>query len=335
MSKNYQSFLIDLIERSKLPSLLISDDNVITNSRLKELSLCTAAIKALISKYTFNDGGYEEINGNYYGVNVVRYATFTIIELYPQSPVEKLKRDAEIIKYLNCFFAKLRSEVYEIAEKTDALQEILSEYIKKYEDASVTLKCIDDDLNRIMSIILNPEQIVCLCSDYCREDIISLTKVCTELVRGFIACHPETDVGFAADDNLLTKINRRGFEVIISNFLERVYKEKYKPDSIDFVLNKVDENIKFQIKVDFSSQTPSNNVTCSEQDYADDFFFKYVLDIFCSKFNAKTCMVENTYFEISLPATPFYKLDFHTPTKFIPAPDRFAPIAVKAGKKSV
>lgn len=333
MSKDYLSFLSDLIEHSKLPSIIINDDNIIENNRFKELSIHPTLKKALILKYTVNSSGYEDINGDYYGVNVVRYATFTLIEFYPKSPVDKLKKDPEVINYLNCFFAKLRSEVYGIARKTDALQQIFEEYLEDYENASVTLSNIYDDLNNIMSTILNPEQIVCLTSDNCNEDNINLTRVISDLARDFLICHPETEVSITADDIFMTKINRYGFEVIISNFLERVYKGKYKPDGIDFIINQVDEIITVQIKADFSSKTPSDNNFSNDKEYADDFFFQYVLEIFCSKFNAKSSMVNNTFFEISFPATPFYKLDLHASARFIPDPDRFAPVVVKTRKK--
>lgn len=330
MGKDYQVLLDGIFEHSKLPSIIICDDTVIENSSFKELSIHPDLKRALILKYMIkkSEGG-EEINGVYYGVNVIRFAVYTIIEFYPKSSVDKLIKDPELIKYLMCFFAKLRSEIYGIAEKTDALQEIFSDYLDKYEDASLTLKHIDNELNSIMSIILNPEQIVYLTSDNCTGSIINVTRVVSELARNFVACHSDIDVYVNTEEIYMTKINRSAFEVLISNFVERVYNGIDKPSNIDFIINKVDEEIKVQVKADFQPKIKSENKKLDGRKSVDDFFFQYVLDIFCSKFDAKACMVEDRFFEISLPATPFYEVDFHSSVKFIPEPDRFAPIVVK------
>ncbi len=328
--------LCEMIERSHLPAVIAMGDDVYENSNFKELSIHPMQKKSLILKYSMKHStGDEDIDGRYYGVNTVKYAGITIIEFYPKSPVDKLKKDPEVIKYLTCFFEKLRSEVYDIARKSEALENKLTEYLDKYEDAALTLKYIDNDLNNIMSIMLNPEQIVCLASDRCNEDNINLSRVIVELARSFNAYHYETIVSVDADEIYMTKINKYGFEVIISNFLERVCNGEYRPDRLLFKINQVDEIITVQIKADFSSKTPSENNYSKDREFADDFFFQYVLDMYCSRFNAKACMVKNQSFEISFHATPFYELDLHSSRKFIPDPDRFAPIVVKTRKKIV
>lgn len=330
------TILCEMLERSNLPTVVANGDDVYENGNFKELSIHPVLKESLILKYSMKcSTGDEDINGYYYGVSTIKYAGITIIEFYPKSPVDKLKKDPEVIKYLTCFFEKLRSEVYDIARKSEALENKLTEYLDKYEDAALTFKYIDNDLNNIMSIMLNPEQIVCLASDRCNEDNINLSRVITELARSFNAYHYGVDVCVDADEICMTKINKYGFEVIVSNFLGRVCNGEYKPDSLYFKIVEVDEIITVQIKADFSSKTPSENNFSNEREFADDFFFQYVLDMYCSRFNAKACMVKNQSFEISFHATPFYELDFHASRRFNPDPDRFAPIVVKTRDKTM
>ncbi|MCD7730046.1 MAG: hypothetical protein LUI05_00935 [Oscillospiraceae bacterium] len=278
--------ICSIYNHSKLPTLIASHDCIWENDGFsKRFGIWGAEEKdRLIEILRFSEGERcVMIGGSIVTFNVVKGDGVVIAEVIECEDSEKLFAVPSINEYLAYFFARLRSSVLSISAQADGIYNTIASggggncggLIDK-------LNAIDSSLSDIISMALDPEQLLFLKNDNTKTSTVSLRDELQSMINEFKSLLEErVPVKSNLESGIYAILNRPAFKVIIFDIFERCCR-KFTPNSLEVVLHRLSENgAEILVIADYSSEKPPS---CPNESIQGEFFFDYLVESFCRRY---------------------------------------------------
>ena len=286
MNNGTFELLCGIYEGSAIPTAVMCGSSLFKNKSAEQLADDRFFRKLAGSQGTV----YEMGDGMLYTVNVIRHGGISIAEIIKSESINTLLDVPAVRKYAEFVFRKLRHSVNVIAVAADDIHSCLSEGNPDRHRASDRLNSIDATLTDIISLIIDPEQLVYLMDDpvdstVClKDELEEIAADISEAYNGFVKV--ECDL----EDGLYTRMNRSSLKTVLSDTAERLCCGNAVPDKITFS-SSLGGNGTVTVSVcSDCSQGRKHSELGTEgrvftKDSAEDIFFEYVCDSFCTKYN--------------------------------------------------
>lgn len=328
--------LREFYERSEIPAAIVSDGVKFENSRYAELFDGKAVSKDAFAERVLKKGcGYELIGDMIVSVNVISYDGVSVIEIFDKSPVEAAMRSPGVNRYLVCFFSRLRSCVHNISMISEKLLEKLADCAEKYDGIEQNFSSINSSLRDIISFILDPEQMIFLMDDNCTESVVSVSDTMTELARQFAEYRTDISVKTDICKNAAAKLGKSSFCVLVSDITQRLCSGEYIPNEVGFSVKEDESGVKVRISADTSDKQLSELAAAGEKSFSEGFFFDYISNLFCKRFNASLEKTGENAYELSFPKLADGEFVLSAAQKFDEGKQLFSPMEVRFADRRV
>lgn len=328
--------LREFYERSEIPTAIVSDGCRFENSRFGELFRGKAVSKdAFVGKMLKKGCGYELVGDMIVSVNVISYDGVSVIEVFDKSPVEAAMRSPGVNRYLVCFFSRLRSCVHNISVISEKLLEKLADCEEKYDGIEQTLGSINGSLREIISSILDPEQLIYLMDDSCTQSVVSVSDTVNELAQQFSEYRKDISVKTDICENAAAKFNKDSFCVLLSDITQLICSGEYIPNGIEFSVKEDESGVKVRIAADASGKRLSELAAAGEGSFSDGFFFEYISDLFCKRFNSSVEKTGEYAYEVCFPKLAEGEFVLSAAQNFDEGKQLFSPMEVRFADRRV
>lgn len=328
--------LREFYERSEIPTAIVSDGVKFENSRFVGLFDGKAVSKDAFAEKVMKKGcGYELIGDMIVSVNVISYDGVSVIEVFDKSPVEAAMRSPGVNRYLVCFFSRLRSCVHNISMISEKLEEKLADCAEKYDGIEQTFSSINSSLRDIISFILDPEQMIFLMDDSCTESVVSVSDTVKELAQQFAEYRTDISVKTDICENAAAKLNKGSFCVLASDITELLCSGEYIPNEVEFSVKEDESSVKVRISADTSEKRLSELAEAGERSFSEGFFFEYISELFCKRFNASLEKTGENAYELVLPKLADGEFVLSAAQKFDEGKQLFSPMEVRFADRRV
>lgn len=327
--------LREFYERSGIPTAIVSDGCCFENSRFTELFRGKPVSKDAFTSRMIKKGcGYELVGDMIVGVNVISYDVVSVVEVFDKSPVEAVMKSPGVNRYLICFFSRLRSSVHNISVISEKLLEKLSDCAVGYDSIEQSFDSIKNSLRDIISFILDPEQMVFLMDDDCTESVVNVSSTVDELAQQFAEYRKDIKVKTDICENAAAKLGKESFCVLVSDITELLCSGEYIPSGIEFSVKEDENGVKVRISADTSEKRLSELAAAGEKSFSEGFFFEYISDLFCKRFNASLEKTSGGAYELSFPKLADGEFLVSSAINFDEGDRLFAPMEVRfAGRR--
>lgn len=283
MNNGTFELLCGIYENSAIPTAVICGGSLFKNKAAERLAEDSFFRKLAASQGTV----YELADGMLYTANVISHGDIRIAEIIRSESIDSLLNVPAVRKYAEFVFRKLRHSVNVIAVAADDIHSCLSQGSPDRKRAADRLNSIDATLTDIISLIIDPEQLVYLMDDpadstVClKDELEGIASDISEAYNGYVQV--ECDL----EDGLYTRMNRSSLKTVLSDTAERLCCGNIVPDKI--ILSSSLRN-NGTVNVSISSECSQGRKhseldSAFVKDSAEDIFFEYVCDSFCTKYN--------------------------------------------------
>ncbi len=320
-NKNFE-LLCSIYSCSEVPTAVLCGRKTFKNSAAE------AVISDEFMERIFQSEGkiYEMTGDKICTVNVISKGDIRIAEVIRCENITALLSVPEVKKYAEFVFDKLRHSVNVISIAVDELHSCLSEGVPDSRNAADRLNAVDATLMDIISLIIDPEQLLYLMDEntenstvYIKDELEKTAADISDACRGII----EIECDF--ENGLYTRLNRPSFKTIIADIAEKLYSGGIIPDKIR-LSSSLDSSGLITVSVSSDCSGGRKSPFCKIDNCCEDIFFEYVCSAFCTKYNG-TFEQKDTgnglCFTLSFPSMPQRAECVRTPSLFNAKPSRF------------
>lgn len=122
--------------------------------------------------------------------------------------------------------------------------------------------------------------------------------------------------------------------MLVSDITELLCSGEYIPSGIEFSVKEDESGVKVRISADTSEKRLSELAAAGEKSFSEGFFFEYISDLFCKRFNASLEKTSGGAYELSFPKLADGEIFVSSAINFDEGDRLFAPMEVRfAGRR--
>lgn len=314
---------------SSLPTAVVYHKSVEVNSEFKKLFCYTAPneLTLFLTELSENRGScHKMFNGVFYTANVIEIEETIVIEITRSESIKSLVDMPTVRRYLIYVFSKLRLTVNSISVAANDIHAILSEKEAADKEITCNLNSINSSLLKIISLIIDPEQLIYLIGDTDNDSTVSLKDEISKITKDInTVFNGNSKVICDRNDIMFTRLNRLALRTLLVDAASQFKLKGYLPDTITISSEELsDGNARITLESDCSSKRSfkeyceKNNIEMQDS-ILTDFFFEYICDVFCKRYSGSFEQKETAdgyRFTVTVPIIKNMPLAVNAPDKF-------------------